>query len=121
MVGVGGLFVMGGGYLPATIPQALGAASVLLASVNVAGGFVITKRMLDMFRRELDLLMIPCRYFLADGFVMQVTLTLRSMHGSTVFQLPCTRVVFCGPRAPACPVSSRPATSLAVSSASVCR
>ena len=52
MVGVGGLFVMGGGYLPTTIPQALGAASVLLASVNVAGGFVITKRMLDMFKRK---------------------------------------------------------------------
>ena len=52
MVGVGGLFVMGGGYFPTTIPQALGAASVLLASVNVAGGFVITKRMLDMFKRE---------------------------------------------------------------------
>jgi len=41
---------MGGGYLPGTIPQALGALSVLLASVNVAGGFVITKRMLDMFK-----------------------------------------------------------------------
>lgn len=52
MVGIGGLFVMGGGYLPATIPQALGAASVLLAGVNVAGGFVITKRMLDMFKRK---------------------------------------------------------------------
>lgn len=51
MVGVGGLFVMGGGYLPGTIPQALGALSVLLASINVAGGFVITKRMLDMFKR----------------------------------------------------------------------
>ncbi|OBZ75929.1 NAD(P) transhydrogenase, mitochondrial [Grifola frondosa] len=50
MVGIGGLFVMGGGYLPGTIPQALGALSVLLASVNVAGGFVITKRMLDMFK-----------------------------------------------------------------------
>ncbi|CDO68298.1 hypothetical protein BN946_scf184799.g25 [Trametes cinnabarina] len=54
MVGVGGMFVMGGGYLPATIPQALGALSVLLASVNVAGGFVITKRMLDMFKRATD-------------------------------------------------------------------
>jgi len=52
MVGIGGLFVMGGGYFPGTIPQALGALSVLLASVNVAGGFVITKRMLDMFKRE---------------------------------------------------------------------
>lgn len=51
IVGVGGLFVMGGGYLPGTIPQALGALSVLLASVNVAGGFVISKRMLDMFKR----------------------------------------------------------------------
>lgn len=51
MVGVGGLFVMGGGYLPGTFPQVLGAASVLLAFVNVSGGFVITKRMLDMFKR----------------------------------------------------------------------
>jgi NAD(P) transhydrogenase len=50
MVGVGGLFVMGGGYLPESPAQVLGALSVLLASVNVAGGFVITKRMLDMFK-----------------------------------------------------------------------
>ncbi|EIM90319.1 PNTB-domain-containing protein [Stereum hirsutum FP-91666 SS1] len=54
MVGVGGLFVMGGGYFPQTIPQVLGALSVLLASVNVSGGFVITKRMLDMFKRRGD-------------------------------------------------------------------
>ncbi|KIK97503.1 hypothetical protein PAXRUDRAFT_136149 [Paxillus rubicundulus Ve08.2h10] len=54
MVGIGGLFVMGGGYCPGTIPQVLGALSVLLASVNVAGGFVITKRMLDMFKRPTD-------------------------------------------------------------------
>lgn len=54
MVGVGGLFVMGGGYTPETIPQVLGALSVLLASINVAGGFVITKRMLDLFKRPTD-------------------------------------------------------------------
>jgi NAD(P) transhydrogenase len=54
MVGIGGLFVMGGGYLPETIPQSLGALSVLLAFVNVSGGFVLTKRMLDMFRRPTD-------------------------------------------------------------------
>ncbi|CAJ2507170.1 Uu.00g083560.m01.CDS01 [Anthostomella pinea] len=54
MVGIGGFFVMGGGYLPETLPQALGAASVLLAFVNVSGGFVITKRMLDMFKRPTD-------------------------------------------------------------------
>ena len=43
---------MGGGYLPGTITQTLGALAVLLATVNVAGGFIITKRMLDMFKRE---------------------------------------------------------------------
>ncbi|CAA9956904.1 NAD transhydrogenase mitochondrial [Pyrenophora teres f. maculata] len=54
MVGIGGLYVMGGGYFPETIPQTLGALSVLLAFVNVSGGFVISKRMLDMFRRPTD-------------------------------------------------------------------
>ncbi|KAI0009057.1 NAD(P) transhydrogenase mitochondrial precursor [Xylariaceae sp. FL0662B] len=54
MVGIGGFFVMGGGYFPETFPQVLGAASVLLAFVNVSGGFVITKRMLDMFKRATD-------------------------------------------------------------------
>ncbi len=42
MVGIGGLFIMGGGLLPHTMPQVLGALSVLLAFVNVSGGFVIT-------------------------------------------------------------------------------
>lgn len=54
MVGIGGLFVIGGGVLPETIPQMFGAASVLLAFVNVSGGFVLTKRMLDMFKRPTD-------------------------------------------------------------------
>ena len=54
MVGIGGFFIMGGGYLPATLPQAFGAASVLLAFANIGGGFVITKRMLDMFKRPTD-------------------------------------------------------------------
>lgn len=52
MVGIGGLFILGGGFMPQTIPQVFGALSVLLAFVNVGGGFVITKRMLDMFKRE---------------------------------------------------------------------
>lgn len=53
MVGLGGLFILGGGFLPETIPQSFGALSVLLAFVNVGGGFVVTKRMLDMFKRKL--------------------------------------------------------------------
>lgn len=54
MVGVGGLFILGGGFFPETVPQVFGALSVLLAFVNVGGGFVITKRMLDMFKRPTD-------------------------------------------------------------------
>jgi NAD(P) transhydrogenase len=57
MVGVGGFFIMGGGILPHTFPQVMGALSVLLAFVNVSGGFVITKRMLDMFKRMLHVLL----------------------------------------------------------------
>ncbi|KAL2699216.1 hypothetical protein AAEP93_009191 [Penicillium crustosum] len=54
MVGIGGLFIMGGGFVPTTIPEYFGAASVLLAFVNISGGFVVTKRMLDMFKRPTD-------------------------------------------------------------------
>ncbi|KAF2149574.1 PNTB-domain-containing protein [Myriangium duriaei CBS 260.36] len=77
MVGLGGFFVMGGGYLPETIPQWLGAASVLLAFGNIGGGFVITKRMLDMFRRPGDpkdygwLYAVPAAVF-AGGFLWAV-------------------------------------------------
>ncbi|KAI5287823.1 hypothetical protein KEM52_001413 [Ascosphaera acerosa] len=67
MVGIGGLFLMGGGLLPATLPQALGAASVLLAFGNISGGFVITKRMLDMFRRPADPPDYPWLYAVPGG------------------------------------------------------
>lgn len=51
---VGGLLILGGGYFPGSIPQALASLSVLISSVNIAGGFVVTKRMLDMFKRKTD-------------------------------------------------------------------
>jgi NAD(P) transhydrogenase len=51
---VGGLLIMGGGYLPGTFPQALASLAVIISSVNIAGGFVVTKRMLDMFKRKTD-------------------------------------------------------------------
>ena len=51
---VGGLLILGGGYFPHSIPQALASLAVLLSSVNIAGGFVVTKRMLDMFKRKTD-------------------------------------------------------------------
>lgn len=51
---VGGLLIMGGGYFPGTFPQALASLAVIISSVNIAGGFVVTKRMLDMFKRKTD-------------------------------------------------------------------
>jgi NAD(P) transhydrogenase len=51
---VGGLLIMGGGFLPHTVPQLLASLAVLLSSVNIAGGFLVTKRMLDMFKRKTD-------------------------------------------------------------------
>lgn len=51
---VGGLLVMGGGLVPHTIPQALGTAATFMSTINICGGFLVTKRMLDMFRRPTD-------------------------------------------------------------------
>lgn len=51
---VGGLLIMKGGYLPTSIPQIFASLAVLMSSVNIAGGFVVTKRMLDMFKRKTD-------------------------------------------------------------------
>ena len=51
---VGGLLIMGGGLLPHSFAQALASLAVLISSVNIAGGFVVTKRMLDMFKRKDD-------------------------------------------------------------------
>jgi NAD(P) transhydrogenase len=51
---VGGMLQLGGGLIPGTAPQVLAAGAVLLSSVNLVGGTVVTKKMLDMFRRPDD-------------------------------------------------------------------
>merc|ERR1719447_731602 len=51
---VGGLMLMGGGIVPATTAQLLGAASLMVSCVNIFGGFLVTSRMLDMFKRPND-------------------------------------------------------------------
>jgi len=51
---VGGILMMGGGYMPETLPQWLAAAAALISMVNVGGGFVMTRRMIDMFKRGTD-------------------------------------------------------------------
>lgn len=51
---VGGMLQLGGGLVPQTIPQGLAAAAVGLSAINLAGGTIVTKKMLDMFRRPDD-------------------------------------------------------------------
>lgn len=51
---VGGLLLMGGGLYPGTVPQGLAAAAAFISSINIFGGFLVTQRMLDMFRRPTD-------------------------------------------------------------------
>jgi NAD(P) transhydrogenase subunit alpha len=47
---VGALVVAGAGE--SGLSQVLGLIAVILASINVFGGFLVTDRMLQMFRRE---------------------------------------------------------------------
>ncbi|XP_063373910.1 NAD(P) transhydrogenase, mitochondrial-like [Cydia amplana] len=51
---VGGLLLMGGGYVPDTPVQWLASTAALISFVNVFGGFLVTQRMLDMFKRPGD-------------------------------------------------------------------
>jgi NAD(P) transhydrogenase len=54
MTMVGGMLQLGGGMMPSTAPQYLATTAVTLSAVNLAGGFIITNKMLDMFRRPDD-------------------------------------------------------------------
>merc|ERR1712012_52121 len=51
---VGGLLLMGGGYYPTNVVEGLAASAALISFVNIFGGFIVTQRMLDMFKRPTD-------------------------------------------------------------------
>merc|ERR1719402_1388514 len=69
---VGGLLLMGGGYYPTNTVESLSAAAAFISFINIFGGFIVTGRMLDMFKRPDDppeynsLLGIPAATFLAS-------------------------------------------------------
>merc|ERR1712027_53998 len=69
---VGGLLPMGGGYVPTNTIEGLAASAALISFINIFGGFIVTKRMLDMFKRPTDppeythLMGIPAAAFLAS-------------------------------------------------------
>ena len=45
---------MGGGFYPTNAAQSLAAAATFISFINVFGGFIVTGRMLDMFKRSTD-------------------------------------------------------------------
>ncbi|KAB7497775.1 NAD(P) transhydrogenase, mitochondrial [Armadillidium nasatum] len=51
---VGGLVLMGGGYYPTNIVEALAGTAAFISFINIFGGFIVTQRMLDMFKRPTD-------------------------------------------------------------------
>ena len=51
---VGGLLLMGGGYYPTNVVEGLAASAALISFINIFGGFIVTQRMLDMFKRPTD-------------------------------------------------------------------
>ncbi|KAM7369090.1 hypothetical protein PAMP_013387 [Pampus punctatissimus] len=54
LTAVGGLSLMGGGYTPTTTAETLAVLAAFISSVNIAGGFLVTQKMLDMFKRPTD-------------------------------------------------------------------
>ena len=54
MTAVGGMFAMGGGMLPTTTGETIAAAATGISMINVTGGFLVTKKMLDLFKRPDD-------------------------------------------------------------------
>lgn len=51
---VGGLLLMGGGVVPTNTIEGLAAGAALVSFVNIGGGFLVTQRMLNMFKRPDD-------------------------------------------------------------------
>lgn len=51
---VGGMLQMDGGLMPHSTAQLLGTSAVALSAVNLVGGFLVTDKMLQMFRRPDD-------------------------------------------------------------------
>merc|ERR1712216_497113 len=54
MTASGGMYIMGGGVLPTNASQACGAVATTISCVNIFGGFIVSKKMLDVFKRPDD-------------------------------------------------------------------
>lgn len=70
LTAAGGLLCLGGGFFPHSLPQFLASIAVAASSFNIAGGFLVTKRMLDMFKRKGDPKEFNYLYGLAGGVMI---------------------------------------------------
>lgn len=61
---------MNGGYFPTNAIEGLAASAALISFVNIFGGFLVTQRMLDMFRRR-ETLKIYCEFNQSVFFFQQ--------------------------------------------------
>lgn len=82
---IGGMVLMGGGFAPSSASQVLAASAVFVSSINIFGGFAITQRMLNMFRRPTDppdhnlLWLVPAGLF-GGGFLYAYFSGLSSLY-----------------------------------------
>lgn len=86
LTAVGGLSLMGGSYAPTSTAQTLAVLAAFLSSVNIAGGFLVTKKMLDMFKRPTDppeynyLYLLPTGVFVGGyGVALQAGYNIEQM------------------------------------------
>ena len=49
---VGALLASGSGFVPQPLTVLLGTAAVTFATINVVGGYLVTNRMLSMFKKK---------------------------------------------------------------------
>merc|ERR1712226_1326346 len=76
---VGGMLLMGGGYYPTNTVEGLAASAAFISFINIFGGFIVTQRMLDMFKRPTD----PPEYPMMMGIPIA---TFHSAYGYAVSQ-----------------------------------
>ncbi|CAM9474252.1 unnamed protein product [Pylaiella littoralis] len=70
LTAVGGMYLLGPGLVPHTKAELLGAGAVLISTINISGGFLVTKKMLDMFKRPDDPPEFYQMYLLPAGALM---------------------------------------------------
>jgi NAD(P) transhydrogenase subunit beta len=76
---IGSLVVAGGGHGSGFLSMALGFAAVTCSSTNVVGGFLITDRMLKMFKKEEDQTRQRRWFTVGNGVLLAVALIVTGL------------------------------------------